>query len=142
MKMKKYKGVKEVNAKPMNRLQYNKLRGWILPENENGSDEDFLVEDLSNKPNIEGYKGYIQWLPKENFEASYNLSNTFKDRLTLEFNELAKNYIRLCDFLDSDNFNDIVKSTEVAALLVEQREVMKKYLDILDERIGLANTND
>ena len=142
MKMKKYKGVKEVNAKPMNRLQYNKLRGWILPENENGSDEDFLVEDLSNKPNIEGYKGYIQWLPKENFEASYNLSNTFKDRLILEFNELAKNYIRLCDFLDSDNFNDIVKSTEVAALLVEQREVMKKYLDILDERIGLANTND
>ena len=142
MKMKKYKGIKEVNAKPMTRLKYNELRGWTLPENENGSDEGFLVEDLSNKPNIEGYKGYIQWLPKDNFESSYNLANTFKDRLTIEFNELAKNYIRLCDFLDSDNFNDIVKSTEVTALLVEQKEVMKKYLDILDKRIDLANTSE
>lgn len=142
MKMKKYKGIKEVNAKPMTRLQYNELRGWTLLENENGNDKGFLVEDLSYKPNFEGYKGYIQWLPKDNFESYYDLADTFKDRLTLEFNELSKNYIRLCDFLDSDNFNDIVKSTEVAALLVEQKEVMKKYLDILDKRRDLANTND
>ena len=142
MKMKKYKGIKEVNAKPMTRLKYNELRGWTLPENENGSDEGFLVEDLSNKPNIEGYKGYIQWLPKDNFEASYSLADTFKDRLTLEFNELAKNYIKLCDFLDSDNFNDIVKDPKYAALLIRQREVMKEYLDILDKRRDLANTND
>ena len=79
MKMKKYKGIKEVNAKPMTRLKYNELRGWTLPENENGSDEGFLVEDLSNKPNFEGYKGYIQWLPKDNFESSYSLADTFKD---------------------------------------------------------------
>ena len=142
MKMKKYKGIKEVNAKPMTRLKYNELRGWTLPENENGSDEGFLVEDLSNKPNFEGYKGYIQWLPKDNFESSYSLADTFKDRLTLEFNEVAKNYIRLCSFLESDYFNAIVKSAEVAALMVEQKEVMKKYLDILDKSIDLANTND
>ena len=36
MKIKKYKGIKEVNAKPMTRLKYNELRGWTLPENENG----------------------------------------------------------------------------------------------------------
>lgn len=142
MKIKKYKGIKEVNAKPMTRLKYNELRGWTLPENENGSDEGFLVEDLSNKPNVEGYKGYIQWLPKDNFESSYSLADTFKDRLTLEFNELAKRYIKLCDFLDSDNFNDIVKDPKYAALLIRQREVMKEYLDILDKRRDLANTND
>ena len=142
MKMKKYKGIKEVNAKPMTRLKYNELRGWTLPENENGSDEGFLVEDLSNKPNVEGYKGYIQWLPKDNFESSYSLADTFKDRLTLEFNELAKRYIKLCDFLDSDNFNNIVKDPKYAALLIRQREVMKEYLDILDKRRDLVNTND
>ena len=34
--MNKYIGVKEINAKPMNRQEYNDFRGWELPEDENG----------------------------------------------------------------------------------------------------------
>ena len=37
--MLKYKCHKVVKASPMNRLEYNNYRGWVLPENENGSDE-------------------------------------------------------------------------------------------------------
>ena len=37
-----YIGVKTVNAKPMNRLDYNKFRGWDLPADEDGTDEGML----------------------------------------------------------------------------------------------------
>jgi hypothetical protein len=36
--MEKYLGVKMIQATPMNRLDYNKYRGWELPADENGTD--------------------------------------------------------------------------------------------------------
>ena len=42
--MKRYIGVKEINAKPMTRQEYNDLRGWELPQDENGNDDWFIVE--------------------------------------------------------------------------------------------------
>jgi hypothetical protein len=70
--MKKYLGIKVVNAVPMNRADYNKLRGWTLPSDENGEDEGYLVEYRDGGPaNTSIYKGYISWSPKEVFERSY-----------------------------------------------------------------------
>ena len=70
--MKQYIGVKIVHAKPMNRQEYNEYRGWKLPEDENGSDEGFLVEYLngggSNHPN---HVGYISWSPEKVFNEAY-----------------------------------------------------------------------
>ena len=42
--MKRYLGTKEINARPMSRQEYNVLRGWELPSNENGADPGYLVE--------------------------------------------------------------------------------------------------
>ena len=70
--MKKYIGVKEINAKPMNRLDYNMFRGWELPADENGSDEGYLVEYIDGgQANTKEYKGYISWSPKDVFERAY-----------------------------------------------------------------------
>lgn len=70
--IKTYYGTKRISAKPMNRAEYNKFRGWELPANENGADEGYLVEYLDGgKPNVEGYDGYVSWSPKEQFEAAY-----------------------------------------------------------------------
>lgn len=70
--MKKYVGMKIINAKPMTRVDYNNFRGWSLPDNENGEDEGYLVEytdgGISNTP---GYKGYVSWSPKDVFERTY-----------------------------------------------------------------------
>ena len=62
---------KAVNAKPMTRQEYNDFRGWQLPENENGADEGYLVEYQDGEPNTAEYQGYVLWLPKEQFENSY-----------------------------------------------------------------------
>ena len=72
--MLKYKFHKVVKATAMNRLTYNNYRGWDLPENENGSDDGYLVEYIdSPNRNHENHEGYISWSPKEVFESGYSL---------------------------------------------------------------------
>ena len=70
--MKKYVGMKIINAKPMSRAEYNTFRGWELPFYEDGTDEGYLVEYLDgDKANTEQYKGYVIWSPKDVFERTY-----------------------------------------------------------------------
>lgn len=71
--MKIYIGTKVINAKPMNRADYNVLRGWTLPSDENGLDEGYLVEYTDGgKANTNEYKGYVSWSLKVNFENAYS----------------------------------------------------------------------
>lgn len=71
--MKKYNGSTTVLAEPMKRLAYNEFRGWVLPDDEDGTDEGYLVENLAGgvKGNVPGREGYVSWLPKEQFERMY-----------------------------------------------------------------------
>lgn len=60
--MKNYIGVKQILAEPMNLGDYNKFKGWTIPEKED--------------PNKEGYKvvysdDYVSWSPKDAFEEAY-----------------------------------------------------------------------
>lgn len=56
----------------MNRADYNDYRGWVLPDDELGTDEGYLVEYLDGgKSNHPDHKGYISWSPKEQFENGY-----------------------------------------------------------------------
>jgi len=57
----KYIGVKIIHAEPMTRGDYNKFKGWTIPQDEDPNDEGYLVK----------YKdGYISWSPKGIFEDS------------------------------------------------------------------------
>jgi len=70
--MNHYIGVKEIHATPMNRADYNILRGWDLPENENGEDDGYMVEYLDGgQANHPDFQGYISWSPKDVFERAY-----------------------------------------------------------------------
>lgn len=70
--MNHYIGVKEIHATPMNRADYNILRGWDLPADENGEDDGYLVEYLDGgQSNHPDYQGYISWSPKDVFERAY-----------------------------------------------------------------------
>lgn len=80
-------GTKLINAIPMNRAEYNAFRGWILPADENGSDDGFLVEYLDGgTPNCaeKGFSGYVSWSPKEQFENAYRPVNGLSFGLALE----------------------------------------------------------
>jgi hypothetical protein len=70
--MKKYIGTKQVAAREMTREEYNFYRGWKLPDDEEGTDEGYLVEYLDGgTPNHVEHGGYISWSPKEQFDNAY-----------------------------------------------------------------------
>lgn len=61
-KMKTYIGTKVIEAKPMNRGDYNKYRGWEIPADENPTDKGYLVKYPD---------GYESWSPAKVFEEAY-----------------------------------------------------------------------
>lgn len=71
--MQTYMGTKAIRAKPMTRGEYNTLRVWDVPEDENPDDEGYLVEYLDGGyPNLPSqFEGYISWSPKDVFERAY-----------------------------------------------------------------------
>ena len=69
---KEYLSQSVVEARKMKRGQYNVLRDWVLPENENADDLGWLVVNKSvSERNVDGYDGYVSWLPEEAFEEIY-----------------------------------------------------------------------
>lgn len=82
----KHIGTKIINAQPMTRQQYNDLRGWTVPGDENPGDDGYLVEYLDGgSANHPDYKGYISWSPKEVFDRAYRpvSAMTFGDALVM-----------------------------------------------------------
>lgn len=83
--MQHFIGTKEINAQPMTLGEYNDLRGWDTPENEDPETEGYLVEYLDGgEPNHEDFKGYISWSPKAVFEKSYRRTDGMTFGLALE----------------------------------------------------------
>ena len=63
MESETYTGTRTVTGEPMTRLEYNNLRGWELPSDENGNDEGFKVTDVDTK--------HVSWLPALDFIHLY-----------------------------------------------------------------------
>jgi hypothetical protein len=83
--MKRYIGVKLINAIDMTRAAYNILRDWELPADENGDDAGYLVEYLDGgQANHKDFKGYISWSPKAVFENAYRPTDGMTFGLAIE----------------------------------------------------------
>lgn len=63
--METYVGTKVIDAIPMTRGEYNKFRGWVIPANENPSDEGYVIQYEDD---------YISWSPKNVFEKDFRKS--------------------------------------------------------------------
>lgn len=71
-----YIGTKIVEAMPMTRGEYNALRGWTVPADENPQDTGYLVEYRDGgKANHPEFAGYISWSPASVFERAYSPVN-------------------------------------------------------------------
>lgn len=78
MNFKTYTGTKTIKAVPMSRTEAEKILGKsITPATP--ADDGYLVE----------YKdGYLSWSPKNVFEKTYRISETYVDRMRIELDEL------------------------------------------------------
>lgn len=61
--MKLYIGTKVVKAMPMTRGDYNTMRGWEIPADENPLDDGYLTYNGA---------GHLSWQPKDVFEDSFS----------------------------------------------------------------------
>ncbi|MFZ6773044.1 crAss001_48 related protein [Undibacterium sp. SXout7W] len=140
--MQTYIGTKIINAKPMTRGDYNQLRDWTVPADENPNDEGFLVEYLDGgKANVEGFKGYVSWSPKPVFEQAYVCVGSVEglqphqQRVAAEYSQLWDRVAKLNSFiLTSPHFPALPEAEQ--ARLERQRQCMSDYAAVLLERIS------
>lgn len=93
--MQQYIGTKQVYGTPMSLGEYNKLRGWNIPKEEDPNEEGYLVQYLDGgKPNHPNYTGYISWSPKKQFENAYRLTTGMTFSLAIEALKLGKRVAR------------------------------------------------
>lgn len=80
-----YVGLKEIDAIPMTRGEYNLFRGWNIPAEENSKDKGYIVRYPD---------GYISWSPEKQFEEAYaesgNLSFSAAVHLMKKGHKLAR----------------------------------------------------
>ena len=145
--MQKYIGVKQVEAKPMTRGDYNDYRGWTVPEDENPNDEDYLVKHSDN---------YESWIAKDEFEKTYNVvgvrslndsallmvSTDYKDRFLAEYIQLKTRFESLKTMLSNwDNGKLSFIPSCPQSIYDLQVEAMTKYLAILEARAKIEDIN-
>lgn len=137
--MNTYIGTKLVKAEPLTRREYNNLRGWKLPDDENGDDEGYLVEYLDGgKANHKDFIGYISWSPKEQFDNAYvtvgdvDEMPAYQQRVIAEKAQLDARILALRRFIkESPQFNMLA-----GFRLQNQSDFMGWYSDALAERIA------
>ncbi len=143
--MQKYIGIKQLEAKPMTRGDYNDYRGWTVPADENPNDEGYLVKYED---------GYVSWSPIEAFNKAYNLvgirplndsallmvSTDYKDRFEAEYIQLKTRLVGLKTMLHNwDNDKLSFTPTCPRSTYNLQIEAMTKYLAVLEARAKIED---
>lgn len=140
---KTYVGTKVIHALEMSLGEYNKLRGWGMPANEDPKEEGYLVEYTNGGvPNVPGFGGYISWCPKEVFVKVYGLGvkqrpTNWLTRVHQEYKDLIDRILRTSHFIESAEFKDI--SGEDQTDVINQLAAMKIYAECLERRIVRAS---
>ena len=139
--MKTYVSSLLISAEPMNRGNYNQYRSWTIPQDQDPTDEGFLIENFKGNANHPNHKGYITWLPYLEFMAQYTEvpyaigKPSYQQRVLAEHTELVKKLTALKAFFETDFF---LKCSQTERLLLqEQCRAMTAYSNMLDSRIDL-----
>lgn len=138
--MEKFIGIKKIEAEPMTRGEYNKFRGWTIPEDENPSDEGYIVKYSDD---------YVSWSPKTAFEEAYSKigdkplvdtailmkSDDYKDRFIAEYQQLVIRYKGLKSMLDKWDKNELpFTPTCPRSTYNMQIKAMTDYIAVLEAR--------
>ena len=145
--MKTYIGTKKLEAKQMNRGEYNKYRGWTIPENENPDDEGYLVKYSD---------GYESWSPKKQFEEAYReydeselpstaiLMNSadYKERFKAEYQQVVIRYQKLMAMLEKWDKGELSFSpTCPRSTYNMQITAMTDYIAVLEARAVMEDVD-
>lgn len=133
-----YMGFKLIKAEPMTRGDYNKFRGWTIPEDENPLDEGYIVYYSDN---------YCSWSPKEVFEKAYM---EIQENPSLE-SKVSIGPKMIDDFIKEVHVSTLGdKTTLVRCVLVNDFEIIessacvdpKNYSQEMGKQICMKKIND
>lgn len=128
--MKQYTGTKTVKAIPMTMgeaYERRLLKEGVRPSEWETDKAGYLVEYED---------GYQSWSPADVFEKAYKLSETFLDRLCIEYTELMERAEKCNDFLASDKIKELDRTSQ--ALLSVQSGLMEQYSFVLGDRMAIV----
>lgn len=131
-----YTGIRHVKAVPMTRKEYRDIRGSITYSSDS-RELGYLVEYEDIPSNVEGFKGYVKWIPKNAFEKIYKVSETHVHRMRIELEDLQDKIKKAGDTLEELPLESTNKS---AMLLMAQLDFMRDYAHFLKLRIDLEES--
>lgn len=88
--------------------------------------------------NVEGFDGYVSWLPKLAFEEQYKPNHTPIDRMQIEADELDEKLLKLEAFVAKGQPDFLTK--DEWELLHQQAEYMMLYRGTLECRLEIAKS--
>lgn len=134
--MVQYTGTKTIMATPMSRGEYNALRRWEIPADEDPNDPGYLVQyEDDSKANVEGFDGYISWSPKKPFDLAYNKSGTLKKRIFIEMEQLYRRMFLLKKYINGES-----PDSKHYRLLIIQLKAMETYYQVLCARYEMLES--
>lgn len=125
--LKKYTGTKQVSAMPMTLGEFRTYSGrdpYSNSEDPGNSYMGYLVKYED---------GYESWSPMEVFEKAYHCTETYIDRLKIEYNTEAEKLNKLIAFTRSELFNKLPEYKKKKLYI--QEKIMRDFVNILSERI-------
>lgn len=128
--MKQYIGTKTVKAMSMTMgeaYERKLLKEGVRPSECETDKAGYLVEYED---------GYQSWSPAEPFDKAYKLSETFIDRLCIEYSELMERAEKCNDFLASDKVKELDRTSQ--SLLSVQSGLMYQYGFVLGDRMAIV----
>ena len=115
-----------VQAQLMTRGAYNEFRGWEVPADENANDAGYLVQQSI------GDTAHVAWYPSEIFEALYGVSDTPKQRVSLELTARKAELTALEQFIYKDQ-PDFIDDSQWQYLHT-QASTMRELVNVLTVR--------
>lgn len=126
--MKQYLGIKKVMAEPMNE-QAAVEKGFARKNTDRHEWRDGYHVQYTNPDG----STYDSWSPRQVFEQSYRQSETFLDRMYIEYDELNDRTQRLEAFVKTDKFYHLGAIQQ--GRLLRQLSAMQQYREWLRLRI-------
>lgn len=125
-----------VDAYPTTRGEYNALRGWAVPHDEDAADAGFRVVNL--------FTGHTNWYPENVFKEGHTRipdaqpgDQAFVICMRAELAELEGRLARLTKYLGTDQCRNL--PYDDLQLLRAQRMAMEGYKEILYRRLRRAS---
>ena len=121
--------------KPCTYVTVRMKNGFTLRESTTCVDPVNYNEEIGKEICLQKIEDKVWFLLGYALQDKHPINQTFKDRLLIERQDLAERFSKLCAFVDTPKFEEVVKDEHQRDLLLRQRDYMSEYLNVLNQRI-------